>query len=67
MNWKERAATSHYQAAVAIQQALMARNIEEAETGIEELAEALGRSDKVSGMPRNLPAMKPASSRKSAD
>ncbi len=46
MNWKEQAATSHYQTAVAIQQALMAKNIEEAEYGIGELAEALGRSDK---------------------
>jgi len=27
MNWKEQAATSHYQTAVAIQQALMAKNI----------------------------------------
>jgi hypothetical protein len=45
MNWKEQAATSHYQTAVAIQQALMAKNIEEAEYGIEPKISALTQED----------------------
>jgi hypothetical protein len=46
MNWHELATTSHYQTAVAIKQALCQGNVEEAITGVEELIEALSRSDK---------------------
>ncbi|MDM8523228.1 DUF29 domain-containing protein [Desulfococcaceae bacterium HSG8] len=46
MNWKELAITSHYQTAVAVKQMLWEGNIKEAQTGIEELTEALGRSEK---------------------
>lgn len=46
MNWHELAITSHYQAAVAIKQEWLHGNIEEAMAGLEELIEALSRSDK---------------------
>ncbi len=46
MNWKELAVTSHYQTAVAVRQSLLEGNMEETQTGIEELIEALGRSEK---------------------
>jgi hypothetical protein len=46
MNWHERSSTSHYQTAVAIAQELQAGNTQEAATGIQELIEALSRSDK---------------------
>lgn len=45
MNWQELSTTSHYQTAVAVRQELIEGNIEEATTGIEELVEALGRSE----------------------
>ncbi len=46
MNWGELAAASHYQAAVAVKQSLMENNFADAAIGIDELVEALGRSDK---------------------
>ena len=46
MNWKELATTSHYQTAVAVRQSLLDGNMEEMQTGIEELIDALGRSEK---------------------
>jgi len=46
MNWEELSTTSHYQTAVAIEQQLQEGNIQEATTGIKELIEALGRSEK---------------------
>ena len=45
MNWKEFAIRSHYQTAIAIKQELVKGAVEEAKTGIEELIEALGRSE----------------------
>jgi hypothetical protein len=46
MNWHELAIDSHYQTAVAIKDALQAGEVPEAIIGIEELIEALSRSDK---------------------
>jgi len=46
MNWKELATTSHYQTAVAVRQSLLDGNMEEMQTGIEELIDALGRSER---------------------
>lgn len=46
MNWKELAMISHYQTAVAIKNQLTQGNIEESTIGIEELIDALSRSDK---------------------
>jgi len=46
MNWREQSTTSHYQTAVAIAQQLKAGNIAEATAGVEELIDALARSDK---------------------
>lgn len=46
MDWQALAATSHYQTAVAIKENLQAGNLQAATTGIEELIEALARSDK---------------------
>lgn len=46
MNWKELAITSHYQTAVAIKNELKQGHIEDSTTGIEELIDALCRSDK---------------------
>jgi len=46
MNWKELAIESHYQTAVTIKQELLKGDVEEAKIGIEELIEALGRSEK---------------------
>ncbi|HLC16389.1 MAG TPA: DUF29 domain-containing protein [Thermodesulfovibrionia bacterium] len=46
MQWKEAATASHYQTAVAIKNTLSAGDVEEAAIGIEELIEALGRSEK---------------------
>ncbi|MEL6437929.1 MAG: DUF29 domain-containing protein [Cyanobacteria bacterium J06621_8] len=43
--WKDLAIASHYQTAVAIKQELMTGNTEAAKQGIEELIEALGRSE----------------------
>ncbi|MDI6793542.1 MAG: DUF29 domain-containing protein [bacterium] len=45
MNWQELSTTSHYQTAVAVRSTLLERDMEEAATGIEELIEALGRSE----------------------
>ena len=45
MTWQELATTSHYQTAVAVKQALLVGHPEEAALGIEELIEALSRSD----------------------
>jgi hypothetical protein len=45
MNWKELAVTSHYQTAVAVRQSLLEGNMEETQTGIEELIDTLGRSE----------------------
>ena len=44
--WQELATTSHYQTALAIKQKLLHGDVQEAKIGIEELVEALGRSDK---------------------
>jgi hypothetical protein len=46
MDWQELSATSHYQTALEIEQKLEKGNIEEASTGLKELIEALGRSEK---------------------
>jgi hypothetical protein len=45
MQWQELAATSHYQAAVALKQALQEGNMHEAALGLEELIDALSRAD----------------------
>jgi len=46
MNWKELAMTSHYQTAVAIKNEIKQGNIENITIGIQELIDALFRSDK---------------------
>ena len=46
MNWKELAITSHYQTAVAIKNELKQGHIEDSSIGIEELINALSRSEK---------------------
>src|SRR2546426_4100647 len=46
MTWQERASRSHYQTAVAIGQELQAGNVPQARAGLEELIEALSRSEK---------------------
>jgi hypothetical protein len=46
MNWQELAATSPYRTAVAVEQALRQGDVPEATVGIQELIEALARSDK---------------------
>jgi hypothetical protein len=46
MNWQELASTSHYQTAVAIAHVLRDGDVREATTGIQELIEALARSDR---------------------
>jgi len=46
MDWRELSTTSHYQTAVMIKQELLKGDIEDATVGIEELIEALSRSDK---------------------
>ena len=46
MNWKELAMTSHYQTAVAINNELKQGHIEDSTIGIEELIDALSRSEK---------------------
>jgi hypothetical protein len=46
MNWQELAATSHYRTAVAVSDAIEHGRLDEARIGIEELIEALTRSDK---------------------
>ena len=44
--WRQLAIDSHYQTAIAIKKELAANQIESAKEGIEELIEALSRSDK---------------------
>ncbi len=46
MNWKELAMTSYYQTAIAIKDQLKHGYVEETRAGIEELIDALSRSDK---------------------
>ena len=46
INWRDLANGSHYQTALAIKQEMLTENIESAKHGIEELIEALSRSDK---------------------
>lgn len=46
MNWKELAMTSHYQTAVTIRNELKQGHIEESILGIEELIDALSRSER---------------------
>jgi Tfp pilus assembly pilus retraction ATPase PilT len=46
MNWTELAMTSHYQTAVAIKNEIKQGHIQNSTTGIEELIDALSRSDK---------------------
>ena len=46
MNWQELSTSSHYKTAVAIGDTLGEGNFEEAKNGIEELIEALSRSEK---------------------
>ena len=46
MNWQELSSTSHYKTAVAIKDEIQTGNIPEAISGIEELIEALSRSEK---------------------
>lgn len=45
VDWQELATTSHYQTAVAIRNALREGNVDDATTGLEELIDALSRSD----------------------
>ena len=46
VDWRKLATTSHYQTAVAVKQALQAGDKDAAMTGIEELIDALSRSDR---------------------
>ncbi len=46
VDWQELAATSHYQTAVAVQEALREGNIGEAALGIQELVDALAKSER---------------------
>ncbi|MFN8475585.1 MAG: DUF29 domain-containing protein [Anaerolineae bacterium] len=46
MDWAKLSATSHYQTAQAIRDELRQQNIEEATNGLEELIDALGRSER---------------------
>lgn len=46
MNWQELAATSHYRTAVSIAEELAAGNVREASEGLEELIEAVARSER---------------------
>jgi Domain of unknown function DUF29 len=46
MDWQELSATSHYQTALEIEQELEKGNIDEASTGLKELIDAFGRSEK---------------------
>jgi TRAP-type uncharacterized transport system substrate-binding protein len=45
VDWQELATTSHYQTAVAIRNALQEGNVDDATAGLEELIDALDRSD----------------------
>ncbi len=46
IGWQELAATSHYQTAVAIARELAAGNVREASMGLEELIDAVARSER---------------------
>ena len=46
MNWQRLSSTSHYKTAVAVHQELREGHLEEATSGIEELIDALARSEK---------------------
>lgn len=46
MNWQELSTTSHYQTAVAVEQRLRHGDVQEAAKGLEELIDALARSEK---------------------
>lgn len=46
LDWQELSAESHYQTAVQVERALLDGNYNEAQAGIKELIEALGRSEK---------------------
>ena len=46
MNWEERSASSPYQTAVAVRQSIQAGQLTEADAGIEELIDALARSER---------------------
>ena len=46
MNWREQAVSSHYQTAVAIRDELRQGHVAEAALGIEELIDALSRSER---------------------
>jgi len=46
MNWREQAAASHYRTAVAIRDCIRHGDVSDAARGIEELIEALSRSDR---------------------
>ena len=46
MDWQKLSAESHYQTAVQIERTLLDGNYDEADAGIKELIEALGRSEK---------------------
>ena len=46
MNWQRLSSTSHYQTALAVQNKLRQGHLDEAADGIEELIEALARSEK---------------------
>jgi hypothetical protein len=46
MKWQELAATSHYQTAVAVEEAIKRGDIADAKSGIEELIDALSRSER---------------------
>ena len=46
MNWQEISSTSHYQAALAVEHELREGNLQEASAGIQELIDALARSER---------------------
>ena len=46
MNWQELSSTSHYKTAVALKDEITSGNLPEAVIGIEELIQALSRSEK---------------------
>lgn len=46
MNWQDLAAASHYMTAIEIERALQTARYRDAEAGLKELIEALGRSEK---------------------
>ena len=57
MNWQERSATSHYQTALAIQQELQAGHVDEANIGMQELIDALARSERRALRSQLIPLM----------